>query len=140
MKRLQREYGYRLLTISSFHHEIHGTEHITVGDAPDETDFAVVNRVRKGDIVVTQDWGLAAMVLGKGAHCLSPRGFVYSMERIDFLLDQRHVAAKHRRAGGRTPGRIPGPRAHSQEDDYRFEQALRDLLNRLRAISSKNNS
>lgn len=124
MQRLQPEYGYRLITVASFHHVIHGTEHVTVGDGPDEADLAVANRVRRGDIVVTQDWGLAALVMGKGAHCLSPKGMIYTPDRIDFLLDERHIKAKHRRGGGRTRG----PQARTPGDDERFEQALRQLL------------
>lgn len=129
LRRLRREYGYRLVTVASFHHHIGGTgeegvEHVTVGDAPDEADLAVVNRARPGDIVVTQDWGLAALVLGKGARCLSPTGHVYTKQRIDFQLEERHLKAKHRRAGGRTKG----PRARTAADDERFERALRRLL------------
>lgn len=124
LQRLQPECGYRLITVASFHHRIEGTEHVTVGDAPDEADLAVANRVRPGDIVVTQDWGLAALALAKGARCLSPNGFIYTSDRIDFLLDERHIKAKHRRAGGRTRG----PQARTPEDDEAFEQALRRLL------------
>lgn len=142
LRRLRREYGYRLVTVASFHHDIgrghrhsggggdvdgdDGIEHVTVGDGPDEADLAVVNRAKPGDIVVTQDWGLAALALGKGAQCLSPTGYVHTQQRIDFQLDERHVKAKHRRAGGRTRG----PRARTPEDDERFERALRSLLER----------
>lgn len=139
LRRLRREYGYKLVTVASFHHDIggrrddgaesadraaDGVEHVTVGDGPDEADLAVVNRARPGDIVVTQDWGLAALALGKGAWCLSPTGYVYTQQRIDFQLDERHIKAKHRRAGGRTKG----PRARTTADDERFERALRKLL------------
>lgn len=143
LRRLQREYGYRLVTVASFHHVIvagathadacggddsgagdNRVEHVTVGDGPDEADLAVVNRARPDDIVVTQDWGLAALVLGKGAQCLSPSGHVYTPERIEFQLDERHTKAKHRRAGGRTRG----PRARTAADDERFERTFRVLL------------
>lgn len=124
MRRLQKEYGYRLITVASFNHNIEGTEHIVVGDGPDEADLAIANRTRPGDIVVTQDWGLAALVLGKGAHCLSPTGRVYKAERIEFQLDERHVKAKFRRGGGRTKG----PKARTAVDDERFEKAVRRLL------------
>lgn len=131
LHRLRREYGYRLVTVASFHHDIggnddEGVEHVTVGDGPDEADLAVVNRARPGDIVVTQDWGLAALVLGKGSRCLSPTGHVYTQQRIDFQLEERHIKAKHRRAGGHTKG----PRARTAADDERFERALRKLLER----------
>lgn len=124
MRRLRREYGYRLVTVASFNHNIEGTEHVMVGDGPDEADFAVVNRTRSGDIVVTQDWGLAALVLAKGAMCLSPGGREYREDRIEFQLDERHTKAVHRRGGGRTRG----PRARTAADDERFERTLRRLL------------
>lgn len=128
LRRLRREYGYRLVTVASFHHQLvadeDGVEHVTVGDGPDEADWAVVNRARAGDIVVTQDWGVAALALGKGARCLSPAGHVFTNRRIDFELEERQVKAKHRRAGGRTKG----PRARTAQDDQRFERALRQLL------------
>lgn len=128
LRRLRREYGYRLVTIASFHHRLaadeEGLEHVTVGDGPDEADWAVVNRARPGDIVVTQDWGVAALALGKGARCLSPTGYIFTNRRIDFQLDERHIKAKLRRSGGRTKG----PRARIAADDRRFEQALRKLL------------
>jgi len=131
LRRLRREYGYRLVTVASFHHDMgrhgeDGVEHVTVGDGPDEADLAAINRTRPGDIVVTQDWGLAALVLGKGARCLSPTGHEYTEQRIDFQLEERHIKAKHRRAGGRTKG----PRARTAADDERFERALRKLLER----------
>lgn len=133
LRKLRKEYGYRLVTVASFHHNIgagdqDGVEHVTVGDGPDEADLAVVNRTRPGDIVVTQDWGLAALVLGKGARCLTPIGYVFTQERIDFQLDERHVKSKHRRAGGRTKG----PRARNAADDEKFERALRKLLEQKR--------
>src|SRR5690606_24694121 len=137
LRRLRREYGYRLVTVASFHHDIGeggpdgavgaadaGLEHVTVGDGPEEADWAGANRTRPGDVVVTHDWGLAALVLAKGARCLSPSGHVYTRQRMDFQLDERHVKAKHRRAGGRTKG----PRARTSADDRRFERALRRLL------------
>lgn len=139
LRRLQREFHFRIVTVASFHHDIRGAdgarpkgfrtdetpwEHVTVGDGPDEADWAVANRTRSGDIVVTQDWGLAALVLAKGARCVSPAGYEYKPDRIEFQLDERHVKAKHRRSGGRTKG----PRPRTEADDERFEATLRRLL------------
>lgn len=129
LRRLRKEYGYRLVTVASFHHEIGrgddaDVEHVTVGDGPDEADLAVINRTHPGDIVVTQDWGLAALALGKGALCLSPHGYEYTEQRIHFQLEERHLKAKHRRAGGR----MKGPPARTAEDDERFERTLRRML------------
>lgn len=128
---LQAQYRYRLVTVASFHHVIthdddtpHLREHVTVGDAKDEADLAIANRARPGDIVVTQDWALAALALGKGASALSPTGMIFEPSKLDFLLQERYVKAKFRRAGGRTKG----PRARSKEDDERFRHQLIRLL------------
>ena len=89
----------------------------------------MVNLSARGDLVVTQDWGLAAMVLGKGAAALSPTGRVFRKETIDFLLEERNLKAKHRRSGGRTRG----PKKRTAEDDTRFKKNLYRLLQSLQA-------
>ena len=76
------------------------------------------------DVVVTQDFGLAAMVLGKGARAVNQNGLVYTNENIDKLLMERHIGAKIRRSGGRTKG----PAKRIQEDNERFEAAFAKLL------------
>lgn len=124
LRRLREEYGYRLVTVASFNHDIDGADHIMVGDGPDEADLALLNRTRRGDIVVTQDWGLAALVLSRGAFALSPRDHEYKGERIEFLLDERYKKAKARLAGLRTRG----PARRTAEDDVRFERTLRRLF------------
>lgn len=97
---------------------------ITVDKGPDSVDFALINLVQNGDVVVTQDYGVAAMALGKGAKALNPSGLVYTGENIGPLLSQRHIGRKIRRGGGRTKG--PGKR--TSEDDERFERAFQTLI------------
>lgn len=97
---------------------------ITVDKGKDSVDIALINRVKKDDIVITQDYGVAAMAIGKGAKALNQNGLIYSNENIDQLLFQRFLGQKIRRSGGRTKG--PGKRA--KEDDDRFVQALSALL------------
>lgn len=128
LKRYQKEMGYMLITVASFNHNLDNEHHIIVGNEKDAADLAIVNRLSPGDLVVTQDWGLAALVLGKRAHALSPIGKVYSIDTMDFLLEERSMKAKFRKAGGRTRG----PAARTNEDDQRFEKALLRLLTRLR--------
>ena len=119
-------HGWEMVTVASFKHNIEGTHlHITVGDESQAVDLAVINLAKKGDIVVTQDWGLAAVLLGKGAKVVSPSGRIYRDEKIDFLLEERHLKAKVRRAGGRTRG----PAARIKGDDEQFRRALERLLN-----------
>lgn len=124
IRRLQSTYGYRIVTISSFNHVYDGPDHITVGGESQAADIAVINRVSRGDIVVTQDWGLAAMVLGKAGKPIDPRGRIFTEKNIDLLLEERHLKAKFRRNGGRTKG----PKARTIEDEQRFEEAFRSLL------------
>jgi uncharacterized protein len=97
-----------------------GVEAIQVSSGADAADFAVVERLQPGDVVVTQDIGLAAMVLGRGAFALSPRGRVFHLATIDAELLVRHEEKKLRRAGGRHGG----PRAFTDEDRERFSEVL----------------
>ena len=113
-----------LVTVASFNHRIESDWHVVVGDSPQETDLQVVNLVDRGDIVVTQDWGLAAMVLSKGAMALSPSGQIFREETIDFLLEERELRAKFRRSGGKTKG----PAKRTAQDDRKFWESLSRLL------------
>ena len=124
LQKHQKSHKYRLLTVASVDHCIKNSVHIMVGQGADAADLAVMNNTSAGDIVVTQDWGLAALVLGKGACALSPSGRIYSEQNMDFLLEERFLKAKHRRAGGRTKG----PSARTEQDDRRFEQSFLELL------------
>lgn len=97
---------------------------IRVPDRRDAADFAMVTQCRGGDIAVTDDIGLAAMLLPRGADVVSSRGRRYAADEIPLLLEQRHAARKARRAGKRTPG----PRALTRADRERFAGVLAGLL------------
>ena len=101
-----------------------GAKTITVSKGSDSVDFALVNMVAKGDVVVTQDYGLAAMCLARGAVPISQNGMVYNDSNIDALLMQRYTAKKIRMAGGRTKG--PAKRTPAQNQV--FEDALQKLI------------
>jgi uncharacterized protein YaiI (UPF0178 family) len=101
-----------------------GVDCIEVSGGRDAADFAIVERLQPGDVVVTQDLGLAAMALGRGASSMSPRGRVHSAATIDAELAVRHAEQKHRRSGGRTQG----PPALKDEDRERFRTALQRVL------------
>ncbi len=104
--------------------EKEGAKTITVSKGADSVDFALVNMVSPGDVVVTQDYGLAAMCLAKRALAISQDGMVYSDANIDGLLLARHTAKKIRSAGGRLRG---SPKRSSQQDAA-FVVALNRLL------------
>lgn len=121
-----RKYTVPVWTVASFNHNIVSDHHIVVGSASQEADIKIINLTEPGDVVVTQDWGLASMVLGKAAYCLSPTGKEYNPEKIEFLLEEREIKAKFRRGGGRTKG----PSKRSQEDDRRFAAAIEKIIMR----------
>ncbi len=123
-QRLARERGWDVITVASFNHAIKSKCHVAVDDGPEAVDLRILNMCKAGDVVISQDWGLAAMVLAKGAHCLSPSGREYRHENMDAMLEIREAMAKHRRGGGKTKG----PSKRSSADDERFERALRSLL------------
>lgn len=104
--------------------ELDGAETIVVSQGADSVDFRLVNLISSGDIVVTQDYGLAAMCLGKKAIVLHQDGKQYSEENISGLLEFRAIGKKIRRSGGRTKGM---PKRTSQQDAD-FEKALTELL------------
>ncbi len=101
----------------------------TIGAGADAVDFALTAECRKGDIVVTQDYGVAAMILSKGAHGLHQSGMRYTNENIDRLLAERHMAKKARMS--RAKHHMKGPKKRTQEDDVRFLSALEALLTEL---------
>jgi len=101
-----------------------GVDAVQVGAGRDAADFAIVERLEPGDVVVTQDTGLAAMVLGRGAAAISPRGREFSLATIDMELAVRHAEQRHRRAGGRTRG----PSPFDDDDRERFATTLRRSL------------
>jgi len=122
--RLGRAYDIPVWTVANFNHDIASDHPIVVGDDFQEADMKIMNLTEAGDVVVTGDWGLAAMVLGKGAKCLSPMGREFHPEKMGFLLEEREVKAKFRREGGRTKG----PKKRTSEDDRRFELYLEKIL------------
>jgi len=101
-----------------------GAKTITVSKGNDSVDFTLVNMIAKGDIVVTQDYGLAAMCLARGAVPINQNGMVYSDNNIDSLLMQRYTAKKIRMAGGR----VKGPAKRTQAQNQAFEDKLQTLL------------
>ena len=107
-------------------HTMHrdGAETLVFDKGSDSVDFALVNRACAGDIVITQDYGLASMCLGRNARILHQDGWEYTQYNISGLMEQRHAAKKHRLAGGRTKG--PSKRTKAQDDA--FEKALQQIL------------
>ncbi len=97
-----------------------------IGAGADAVDFALLNLCKKGDIVVTQDYGVAAMILGKGAYGIHQSGKWYTNENIDQMLMERHLAKKARMA--KSKHHLKGSRKRTDEDDKRFAESLEKLI------------
>jgi uncharacterized protein YaiI (UPF0178 family) len=121
---LGAKYAVNVWTVASFNHNIISDHHIVVGDNDQETDIKVLNLTQADDVIITQDWGLAAMALGKKARCISPVGREFHNDNIDFLLEERDMKAKLRRSGGRTKG----PHKRTTQEDVKFQESLARIL------------
>lgn len=131
VEQIARRYQVSVLLFCDTNHMLHSdyaTVH-TVGAGKDAVDFALTSACRAGDLVVTQDYGVAAMVLGKGAYAIHQSGRLYANETMDQLLMERHLAQKARRASSKHHGK--GPSKRTAEDDRRFSKALERLIQSL---------
>ena len=97
-----------------------GAETIVVDKGADSADCRIANLTQRGDVIVTQDYGLAALVLGKGAKALNQNGLIYTDSNIENLLFTRFIGKKERMAGNRTKG----PKKRSARNDADFLKAL----------------
>ena len=125
---IAREYGVGIELFCDTNHVLANDYALvhTIGAGKDAVDLALVNCCKAGDVVVTQDYALAALVLAKKAFALNQNGFYYTEENIDRLLAERWESAKARRSKTKTHFR--GPRKRTALDDEKFVQALRNLL------------
>ena len=87
-------------------------------------DMYVMTETKEGDIIVSQDYGVAAICLSKKAKVINPKGFIYDEKNIDRLLEERHLSQKIRRGGGKTSN----PKKRTEEDNLRLERNLIKLV------------
>jgi uncharacterized protein YaiI (UPF0178 family) len=122
-----RSCGATALLVSSHAHVLvpePSVKVVTVDASDQSADLYIANVLTKNDILVTGDYGLAALGLARGSAVLTPRGKEIRESDIEGLLEQRHFSARQRRGGIRTKG----PRAFTDEDRDRFQQKLTTLL------------
>lgn len=124
--RLCRAYGLPCLLLCDTAHEFHreGAQTLVVDKGADSVDYALVNRILAGDIVITQDYGLASICLARGARVLHQDGWEYTRDNIDALLLVRHNSRKLRASGGH----MKGPKKRTQGQNEAFESILRQIL------------
>lgn len=126
IERLGKENGLEIIMYCDINHVLH-SDYSTIkymDSGFQSVDMAVANEAKEKDIVVTQDFGVAAMVLGKKCYAISPKGYIYSDDNIDKLLFERHISSKVRRSGGKTSN----PKKRSREDDERLYKNLLKLI------------
>ncbi|MFB9750535.1 YaiI/YqxD family protein [Paenibacillus hodogayensis] len=124
------QFGVAVVMVASHDHRLEPREGVTIVqvDRSDQSvDLYIANRLSPGDILVTQDFGLATIGLGKRAIALSNRGQIYTDQTIDFLLENRHQRARQRRAGKYGKG----PKPFTDADRQSFLQTLTKVLMRL---------
>ena len=102
------------------------SEVVVVGAGADAVDYKLISLCRRGDIVVTQDYGVAAMTLGKSAYAIHQSGKWYTDDNIDQMLMERHLNKKARRSSRKC--HVKGPKKRTEEDDERFAQSFEKML------------
>ena len=102
------------------------SEVIVVGSGADAVDYKLISICNKGDIGVSQDYGVAAMALGKGAYAIHQSGKWYTNDNIDRMLMERHLNKKARRESGKN--HIKGPKKRTSEDDEHFSESFEKLI------------
>ena len=128
VEQIARKYNLPMTLLCDEHHLMHSdyaqVRHVSSG--ADAVDIALMNLCRRGDIVVTQDYGVAAMALGKGAYAIHHSGKRYTDDNSDMMLMERHLAKKARRASGKH--HLRGPSKFTEEDRQHFSAAFEELI------------
>ena len=102
------------------------SEVIVVGAGADAVDYKLISICHRGDIVVSLDYGVAAMALGKGAYAIHQSGKWYTDDNIDQMLMERHLNKKARRSSYKN--HVKGTRKRTEEDDIRCAQSFERMV------------
>lgn len=124
--RVCREHGIDVIMVVDTSHAISDSYSTvyTVDKGADSADIYLINLAKRRDIVVTQDYGVAALALGKGCYAINQNGMIYDSGNIDSLLLARHIGKKIRRSGGK----INSVPKRTRDDDKKFEEVFTTLL------------
>ena len=133
VEEIAEKYGIPVILLCDTNHVLRSeySEIKIIGAGADAVDFALVGICEKGDLVVTQDYGVAAMILGKGAYGIHQSGKWYTNENIDQMLIERHLSKKARRS--KSKHHIKGPAKRTAEDDRRFRESLEQLIRKIKS-------
>ena len=124
-----KKYGIPVTCVCDTAHEINSdyATTIIVDKGRDSTDLTVVNLCSEGDIVITQDYGVASMALAKKAICINQNGLIYNENNIDMLMALRHIASTERRKSSKH--HLKGPKKRTSENDLAFRNSFIKLIN-----------
>lgn len=128
-EKVAKEKNIPLCLVTDVNHIIKSeyAEVVTVSQGADSVDICLINRVKKDDIVISQDYGVAAMALGKGAHAIGNSGLIYTNDNIDKLLFERFLGKKQRNSP-KKKAHFKAIKKRTREDDENFEMALRMVI------------
>ena len=128
VERISEKYNIPVTLLCDTNHVLSSvySEVIVVGAGADAVDYKLISICHKGDIVVSQDYGVAAMALGKGAFAIHQSGKWYTNDNIDQMLMERHLNKKARRSSYKN--HIKGPKKRTEEDDERFTQSFEKMI------------
>ena len=131
VERVAKQYEIECILLCDTNHVLYSdySEVKIIGAGADAVDFTLLNLCKKGDIVVTQDYGVAAMILGKGAYGIHQSGKWYTNDNIDQMLMERHLSKKARMGKGKH--HLKGPSKRTEEDDKRFEESFLRLVSKV---------
>lgn len=125
---IAEKYNIKTTLLCDTNHVLYSdySEVIVVGAGADAVDYKLISLCHRGDIVVSQDYGVAAMALGKAAYAIHQSGRWYTDENIDRMLMERHLNKKARRSSHKN--HIKGPKKRTEEDDERFAQSFEKMI------------
>ena len=131
VEKLAKKYEISCVLLCDTNHVLTSdySEVVIVGAGADAVDFKLISLLSKGDICVSQDYGVAAMALGKGCYAIHQSGRWYTDENIDQMLMERHLAKKARRSSKKN--HLKGPSKRTPEDDRRFEESFERLIQKV---------
>ena len=128
VERVAKEHNLPVTLLCDTNHVLSSdySEVIVVGAGADAVDYKLISICHRGDIVVSQDYRVAAMALGKAAYAIHQSGKWYTNENIDQMLMERHLNKKARRESGKN--HLKGPRKRTAEDDEHFRESFEKMI------------
>ena len=133
VEKTAEKYGIPVILLCDTNHILKSdySEITLISAGADAVDIALANLCKCGDVAVTQDYGVAALVLSRGGYAIHQSGRIFTNENIDGLLMERHINKKARMSASKNY--LKGPKKRTKEDDLRFESAFDSLIARIMA-------